>query len=154
MKLKDFTKAAQLLARRKNVHFLDLASELAETGDDLQLRDSLAEQAITEALLNSDFNTAKVLIKKHSRLQHYKIVVSVFEEIKNALENCDSKSIRLWLEGKSTIGILDRLKNLYEDSGLYSEIAKLAFNAPLKTEAEVLINFFCSSTFSFYSFFR
>lgn len=140
--MKDFTKAAQLLARRKDVHCIDLAAELAETGDDLQLSDSLAEQAINESLLNSDFELANKIIERNPRIWYRKIQVAAFEEIKKAMENSDSNKIYDWFQGKSTLGILENLKSLYKDSGFYSELAKSVSIAPPKTEADVRIYFY------------
>ncbi|XP_033216960.1 gem-associated protein 5 [Belonocnema kinseyi] len=140
LKLKNFTKAAQLLARRKDVHCLDLAAELAETGDDLELSDSLAEQAINESLLVSDFKIANKIIDRNPRIRYRKIQVAAFEEIKKAMENTDSKKINDWFQGKSTLGILENLKSIYKDSGFYSELAKAVSCLPPKAEAELWIN--------------
>lgn len=144
VKLKDFKKAAQLLSRRKEIPFLNLAAELAEMGNDFQLSDSLAEQAVNESLLIADFETANAITKKYSRIYHRQIHVNTLKVIKIALENTSSKTICDWIEGKSKIcGILENLnKNFSKNTELYIELGKSIFNAPPKCEAEVFIIFF------------
>lgn len=145
MKLKDFKKAAQLLSRRKEVSFLDVAAELAEMGEDIKLSDSLAEQAVNESLLISDFETANSICEKYSRIRHRQIHVNAFKVIKNALDTSSPKSISDWLEGKSRKnGVLESLQNFPSNGDLYLELGKSIFNAPPKCENEVCkIYHFC-----------
>ena len=112
---------------------------MAEAGDDIPLSDSLAEQAINESLLNSNFLLARNIIERNPRILYRKIQVDAFEELINAMKNLDSKRIHDWLEGKSTLGILENLKILNKDLGFYSELAKTASNASPKVETEVRI---------------
>lgn len=141
VKLKDFKKAAQLLSRRKEVSFLDVAAELAEMGEDIKLSDSLAEQAVNESLLISDFETANSICEKYSRIRHRQIHVNAFKVIKNALDTSSPKSISDWLEGKSRKnGVLESLQNFPSNGDLYLELGKSIFNAPPKCENELWIN--------------
>lgn len=73
IKLGDLSKAAKYLGRRKDVGSLEVAVELALLSDDKELSDSLAEQAITEALLNSDCTTGQTLIKAFPRIEVYQL---------------------------------------------------------------------------------
>lgn len=71
IQLGEFGKAAETLASRKNVECLELASELAFLNGDERYGTFLATNAMTQALVKSDWTKARSLISQFRKNQVY-----------------------------------------------------------------------------------
>lgn len=69
VKLGAYSEAASLLARRKDVECLTVAAKLALLSNESVLSKSLVEQAIMEALKNSDTSLAENIILKFPQIK-------------------------------------------------------------------------------------
>lgn len=69
VELKQFNKAAEILARRKDVHSLEVASELAFLSGDEGYGLSLIVDAITRTLVKSDWAKARSLTGNLRQIQ-------------------------------------------------------------------------------------
>lgn len=71
VKLGHFEKAAKVLSRRKDLHCLEVASELAFLSGDEGYGTSLAVDAMTRALIKLDWSKAHSLIADIRQVQVY-----------------------------------------------------------------------------------
>ncbi|XP_015605680.1 gem-associated protein 5 isoform X2 [Cephus cinctus] len=101
IKLGDFSKAAKYLGRRKDLASLQVAAELALLAGDQIFSDSLAEESVTEALLNSDCATARGILEQFSGIKYREVQIDAFEEVAKVLRSGNElNKVEDWLNGK------------------------------------------------------
>lgn len=74
MKLGEFNKAIQYLARRKDPEVLDFAVELADDIKDMGLSSRLTDEAVYYALVTKKIDLAKSLVQKYPKIK-VKVIV-------------------------------------------------------------------------------
>ncbi|KAK2585095.1 hypothetical protein KPH14_008607 [Odynerus spinipes] len=112
VKLGEFSEAASLLARRKDVESLKIAAKLTMLSNNNVLSKSLAERSIMEALKNSDISAAEDSILKFPQIKYLSAQVKVFKELKKIIEKkTEISEICTWLKGEFDNGILQVCKN-------------------------------------------
>lgn len=121
VKLGAFSEAASLLARRKDVESLITAAKLAMLSNDNILNKSLVEQAVTEALKNSDISVAKDIILKFPQIKYLNVQVNIFKELKEIVKKkIEINEICAWIKGEfKNGGILQICKNDYKEYHTY-----------------------------------
>ncbi|XP_058807144.1 gem-associated protein 5-like [Phymastichus coffea] len=110
IKLKDFTKAAKVLERRKDLKSLILAIDVAERSKDNSLMASIAEKAVLEALVTSDIQTAKLIVNKYPIVQYRELEIEIFDELNKLFENFGDETIFKWLKGAPSACLLEGIK--------------------------------------------
>ncbi|EZA61582.1 Gem-associated protein [Ooceraea biroi] len=137
VQLEQFEKAAQALARRKNVYCLELASELAFLSGDEGYGTSLVVDAMTRALVNSDWSRARSLIAQVRKVQYLIVHIDAHEAIMSTYqEQTKLDAVRMWLKGNEEPGVLHALVEKYNVS--YNEALRnnANTNAALKNETD------------------
>ncbi|XP_071629250.1 gem-associated protein 5 [Temnothorax longispinosus] len=114
VKLGYFDKAAKVLSRRKDIHCLEVASELAFLSGDEGYGTSLAVDAMTRALMKSDWSKAHSLIADMRQVQYLNVHINAHEMIMSTFSNqTELGMMRMWLEGKESIGMLQALEEKF-----------------------------------------
>ncbi|KAL0127536.1 hypothetical protein PUN28_003065 [Cardiocondyla obscurior] len=117
VKLGQFDKAAKVLSRRKDVHCLEVASELAFLSGDEGYGTSLAVDAMTRALMQLDWSKTRSLIADIRQVQYLNVHIDAHEIIMSTfLNQTEIDIIKIWLEEKENAGILQTLKEKYGTS--------------------------------------
>ncbi|XP_046831428.1 gem-associated protein 5 isoform X2 [Vespa crabro] len=142
VKLGAYSEAASLLARRKDVECLTIAAKLALLSNESVLSKSLVEQAIMEALKNSDISLAENIILKFPQIKYLEIHVKVFKELKKILEiKIEESTIHTWLKGEFKDGILQIFKDHCEEYKVYyDELCQYSFSNHIDNQAILWIN--------------
>ncbi|KYN08591.1 PREDICTED: gem-associated protein 5 [Cyphomyrmex costatus] len=114
VKLGYFDKAAKVLSHRKDLHCLEVASELAFLNGDEGFGTSLAVDAMTRALMKSEWSKARSLITDIRQVQYLNVHIDAHEIIMSTfLEHTEFDIMKMWLEGKENNGILQILEEKY-----------------------------------------
>lgn len=114
VKLGHFDKAAKVLSHRKNLHCLEIASELAFLSGDEGFGTSLAVDAMTRALMKSDWSKARSLIADIRQVQYLNVHIDAHETIVDTYSNqTEFDMIKTWLEEKENNGMLRALEEKY-----------------------------------------
>ncbi|KAL6431847.1 hypothetical protein ACFW04_007362 [Cataglyphis niger] len=137
VELKQFDKAAKILARRKDVHCLEVASELAFLSGDEGYGISLIMDAMTRALIKSDWSKARSLIAAIRQIQYLNVHIDAHEAIMSTYgKQTEFDSMRRWLEKTESHGVLETLEMKY-DASYYDALCKNeSINAILKSESK------------------
>ncbi|KYM76201.1 Gem-associated protein 5 [Atta colombica] len=114
VKLGSFDKAAKILSRRKDLYCLEAASELAFLSGDEGFGTSLAVDAMTRALMKSDWPKARSLIANIRQVQYLNVHIDAHETIMSTfLEQTEFDLMKMWLEGKENNDMLQILEEKY-----------------------------------------
>ncbi|KAG7201057.1 hypothetical protein KM043_017605 [Ampulex compressa] len=142
MYLKDPANAAKYLALRNSTATLTVAAEVAfSCGEDL-LGTTSAYQAITNALKNSKYETARDLILKFPRFKYREVQIRAHEELRKIVEEKTTPEVmETWLSGQSSYGFLQILKKSLEDCDTYyDKLQKNYFVDGLENETKLWLN--------------
>ncbi|KAL2748138.1 gem-associated protein 5 isoform X1 [Vespula maculifrons] len=142
VKLGAYSEAASLLARRKDVESLTIAAKLALLSNESVLSKSLVEQAIMEALKNSDTSLAENIILKFPHIKYLEVQVKVFKELKKILEKkIEESTIYTWLKGELEDGILQIFEDHREEyKAYYDDLCQYSFSNLIDNQATLWIN--------------
>ncbi|XP_043665145.1 gem-associated protein 5-like isoform X2 [Vespula pensylvanica] len=142
VKLGAYSEAASLLARRKDVESLTIAAKLALLSNESVLSKSLVEQAIMEALKNSDTSLAENIILKFPHIKYLEVQVKVFKELKKILEKrIEEGTIYTWLKGELEDGILQIFEDHREEyKAYYDDLSQYSFSNLIDNQATLWIN--------------
>ncbi|XP_043665146.1 uncharacterized protein LOC122627757 isoform X3 [Vespula pensylvanica] len=137
-----YSEAASLLARRKDVESLTIAAKLALLSNESVLSKSLVEQAIMEALKNSDTSLAENIILKFPHIKYLEVQVKVFKELKKILEKrIEEGTIYTWLKGELEDGILQIFEDHREEyKAYYDDLSQYSFSNLIDNQATLWIN--------------
>ncbi|XP_036139651.1 gem-associated protein 5 isoform X2 [Monomorium pharaonis] len=117
VKLGQFDEAATILSRRKDLHCLEVASELAFLSGNEEFGMSLTVDAMTRALMKLDWSKARSLIKDIRQVQYLNVHIDAHETIMSTYsEETELDMMKIWLEGKKNRSVLQILKEKYDTS--------------------------------------
>ncbi|XP_076752197.1 gem-associated protein 5-like isoform X2 [Xylocopa sonorina] len=135
-KLGEFPDIVKHLARRKDATTLLTAYEIALLCNDDALSKSVAEQAVTAALTNSEYDLVRTIIAKIPYLKYQEVHLLTFEELRRTIQkNVSLDMIQMWLDGKSEYGLLQTLETVCGDcSSYYNDLCKSSFCNTLENE--------------------
>ncbi|XP_043490699.1 gem-associated protein 5 [Polistes fuscatus] len=142
VKLGAYSEAASLLARRKDVDCLIIASKLALLSDECVLSKSLVEQALMEALKNSDIYIAENIIQSFPKIKYLEVLVKVFVELQKIInKDIKESTIYAWIKGELEDGVLQICKDYYEEyKDYYNDLCQYNFNQVMDNQATLWIN--------------
>lgn len=143
--LGDLVRAAQFLAKRKDIANLKTAAEIALLAEDSALATSLADQAVVECLLHSSYSLARELIEKFPAVQYRSIHLMALEEINKAQSMIDDAFLRSWINGETQYDLLSVLKENNKNlKGLeaYEKLVNITYSDFLQDES----NFWLSAS--------
>ncbi|XP_053999055.1 gem-associated protein 5 isoform X1 [Hylaeus anthracinus] len=135
-KLGEFSDTVKYLTRRKDPASIITASEIALLCSDDILSKTLAEEAIAGAMKNSEYDLVRSIIAKFPYLRYREVHLLALEELEHIIEK-DIKldTIQMWLDGKLNYGLLQKLKELFEDtSSYYTDLRQSNFCNTLENE--------------------
>ncbi|XP_015184665.1 PREDICTED: gem-associated protein 5 [Polistes dominula] len=156
VKLGSYSEAASLLARRKDVDSLIIASKLALLSDENVLSKSLAEQALIESLKNSAVSNAKYIIERFPQVKYLEVLINAYEMLKKIINiDINESTICTWIKGKLEFDVLqvfgdycEQYKNYYNDLCQYN-FNQVIDNQPtlwISASSELAMAFICDST--------
>ncbi|XP_011636844.1 gem-associated protein 5 [Pogonomyrmex barbatus] len=117
VKLNDYEKAANVLSRRKDIYCLEIASELAFLSGDEGHGKSLAVDAMTRALIKSEWSKARSLITDIRQVQYLNVNIDAHEIIMSTyLKETELDVIKIWLKEKENNGLIQTLEEKYDTS--------------------------------------
>ncbi|KAL6264530.1 hypothetical protein P5V15_004637 [Pogonomyrmex californicus] len=117
VKLNDYEKAANVLSRRKDIYCLEVASELAFLSGDEGHGKSLAVDAMTRALIKSEWSKARSLITDIRQVQYLNVNIDAHEIIMSTyLKETELDVIKIWLKEKENNGLIQTLEEKYDTS--------------------------------------
>ncbi|XP_011872793.1 PREDICTED: gem-associated protein 5 isoform X2 [Vollenhovia emeryi] len=106
--------AAKILSRRKDIHCLEVASELAFLNGDEGYGTSLVVDAVTRALVKSNWSKARSLIANIRQVQYLHVHIDAYEMIVSTFsDQTELDMMKTWLEGKEGSGTLQALGEKY-----------------------------------------
>ncbi|XP_008548447.1 gem-associated protein 5 [Microplitis demolitor] len=111
--LGDCIRAAKFIARRPDVVNLKTAAELAIIAGDSELAESLADQAIIQSLLQSNYPLARNLIEQFPAIRYRLIHLVALEEV-NKVRGIDDAFVCSWIEGKTSCDLISTLQKSYQ----------------------------------------
>ncbi|XP_029169359.1 gem-associated protein 5-like [Nylanderia fulva] len=127
VELKQYDKAAKILARRKDVHCLEVASQLAFLSGDEGYGISLIVDAMTRALVKSDWSKARSLIASFRQIQYLNVHIDAHEAITSEYKKrTELESMQMWL--KESNRVLQTLQIKYSTDNIASYYDALCKN--------------------------
>ncbi|XP_066583627.1 gem-associated protein 5 isoform X2 [Prorops nasuta] len=112
--LGNLSKAAELLGRRKDIKCLEVAAEIAVLANNNKLANQLANQIVLTSLLQSDFLSAKEIIKKFPNIKYQELYITAYSEV-NEIVTEKRLALNNWLTDKVNYGLLQILSSTQED---------------------------------------
>ncbi|GAB1867613.1 Gem-associated protein 5 [Camponotus japonicus] len=136
VELKQFDKAAKILARRKDIYSLEVASELAFLSGDEGYGLSLIMDAVTRSLVKSEWAKARSLITNLRQIQYLNAHIDAHEAIMSTYKTQNKLDLmRSWLERKEQYGALQTLQMKY-DTSYYAILCKNENTNTFRNEAK------------------
>ncbi|CAD6240854.1 GSCOCG00008959001-RA-CDS [Cotesia congregata] len=128
--LGDLVRAAQFLAKRKDVLNLKTAAKIALLAEDSALAKSLADQAVVECLLKSNYSLARDLIKEFPAVEYRLVHLVALEEINKGLSMIDDAFVRLWIKGETQydlISVLNKSNDNFNCLEAYDKLVNITY---------------------------